>query len=64
DIVSNPEQPAAEEQEDSNSSFNEHLKENKTADPVDSSHLGTCGSISQVIEQLPQPHRTSRYTTV
>lgn len=59
DIVSNPEEPAAEEQGDSNSSFNEHLKENTSSDPVDSSHLGTCGSISQVIEQLPQPNRPS-----
>ncbi|EGV97212.1 Tumor suppressor p53-binding protein 1 [Cricetulus griseus] len=60
DIVSNPEQAAAEEQGDNNSSFNEHLKENKAAaDPVDSTHLGTCDSISQVIEQLPQPNRTS-----
>ncbi|XP_057637944.1 TP53-binding protein 1 isoform X2 [Chionomys nivalis] len=59
DIVSNPEEPAAEEQGDSHSSFNEHLKENTASDPVDSSHLGTCGSISQVIEQLPQPERTS-----
>nr|XP_048315657.1 TP53-binding protein 1 isoform X2 [Myodes glareolus] len=59
DIVSNPEEPAAEEQGDSNSSFNEHLKENTASDPVDSSHLGTCDSISQVIEQLPQPNRTS-----
>ncbi|XP_036039377.1 TP53-binding protein 1 isoform X1 [Onychomys torridus] len=59
DTVSNPEEPAAEEQEDRNSPFNEHLKENKAADPVDASHLGPCGSISQVIEQLPQPHRTS-----
>ncbi|XP_051039553.1 TP53-binding protein 1 isoform X2 [Phodopus roborovskii] len=60
DTVSNPEQAAAEEQGDNNSSFSEHLKENKAAsDPVDSPHLGTCGSISQVIEQLPQPNRTS-----
>ncbi|XP_076785695.1 TP53-binding protein 1 isoform X4 [Arvicanthis niloticus] len=58
DIVSNPEQTAAE-QGDSNSSFNEHLKENKASDPVESSHLGTSGSISQVIERLPQPNRTS-----
>nr|XP_020034490.1 tumor suppressor p53-binding protein 1 isoform X2 [Castor canadensis] len=58
DVVSNPEQTAAEEQGDSNRGFNEHLKENKAADPVDS-HLDTCGSISQVIEQLPQPNRTS-----
>ncbi|KAG8505303.1 TP53-binding protein 1 [Galemys pyrenaicus] len=59
DIVSNPEQTAGEEQGDSNSGFNEHLKENKAADTMDSSHLDTCGSISQVIEQLPQPNRTS-----
>ncbi|KAL1786576.1 tumor suppressor p53-binding protein 1 isoform X1 [Sigmodon hispidus] len=59
DVVSNPEQPAAEDQGNSNSSLSEHLKENRPADPVDSSQLGTCGSISQVIEQLPQPHRTS-----
>ncbi|XP_012297631.2 TP53-binding protein 1 isoform X4 [Aotus nancymaae] len=59
DVVSNPEQTAGEEQGDSNSEFNEHLKENKVADPVDSSNLDTCGSISQVIEQLPQPNRTS-----
>ncbi|XP_021081925.1 TP53-binding protein 1 isoform X3 [Mesocricetus auratus] len=59
DIVSNPDQAAAEEQGDNNSSF-KHLKENKaSADPVDSSHLGTCDSISQIIEQLPQPNRTS-----
>ncbi|KAI5129342.1 Tp53-Binding Protein 1 [Manis pentadactyla] len=59
DVVSNPEQTAGEEQGDSNSGFSEHLKENKAADPVASSHLDTCGSISQVIEQLPQPNRTS-----
>lgn len=29
---------------------------------MDSSNLDTCGSVSQVIEQLPQPNRTSRYT--
>ncbi|XP_054421485.1 TP53-binding protein 1 isoform X4 [Pteronotus mesoamericanus] len=58
DVVSNPEQPAGE-QGDSNGGFNEHQKENKAADPMDSSHLDTCGSISQVIEQLPQPNRTS-----
>lgn len=29
--MSNPEQAAAEEQGDNNSSFNEHLKENKAA---------------------------------
>ncbi|XP_052039323.1 TP53-binding protein 1 isoform X2 [Apodemus sylvaticus] len=58
DIVSNPEQTAAE-QGDSNSSFNEHLKDNKASDPVESSHLGPSGSISQVIERLPQPNRTS-----
>ncbi|XP_045058114.2 TP53-binding protein 1 isoform X2 [Desmodus rotundus] len=58
DVVSNPEQPTGE-QGDSNSGFNEHLKESKPADPMDSSHLDTCGSISQVIEQLPQPNRTS-----
>uniref|UniRef100_A0A8C9KRW1 TP53-binding protein 1 n=1 Tax=Panthera tigris altaica TaxID=74533 RepID=A0A8C9KRW1_PANTA len=59
DVVSNPEQTAGEEQGDSNSGFNEHLKENKAADPMDSSHLNTGGTISQVIEQLPQPNRTS-----
>uniref|UniRef100_A0A2K6UH68 TP53-binding protein 1 n=1 Tax=Saimiri boliviensis boliviensis TaxID=39432 RepID=A0A2K6UH68_SAIBB len=59
DVVSNPEQTAEEERGDSNREFNEHLKENKVADPVDSSNLDTCGSISQVIEQLPQPNRTS-----
>nr|XP_019580905.1 PREDICTED: tumor suppressor p53-binding protein 1 isoform X2 [Rhinolophus sinicus]XP_019580906.1 PREDICTED: tumor suppressor p53-binding protein 1 isoform X2 [Rhinolophus sinicus] len=59
DVVSNPEQPAGEEQGDSNRGFNEHLKENKAADPMDSSHLDTCGSMSQVIEQLPQPNRRS-----
>ncbi|XP_048649218.1 TP53-binding protein 1 isoform X3 [Marmota marmota marmota] len=58
DVVSNPEQAAGEEQENSNSGFSEHLKD-KAAVPVDSSHLDTCGSISQVIEQLPQPNRTS-----
>lgn len=58
DVVSNPEQPTGE-QGDSNSGFSEHLKESKAADPMDSSHLDTCGSISQVIEQLPQPNRTS-----
>ncbi|XP_032153584.1 TP53-binding protein 1 isoform X5 [Sapajus apella] len=59
DVVSNPEQTAGEERGDSNSEFNEHLKENKVADTVDSSNLDTCGSISQVIEQLPHPNRTS-----
>ncbi|XP_026939904.1 TP53-binding protein 1 isoform X7 [Sagmatias obliquidens] len=59
DVVSNSEQTAGEEQGDSNSGFNEQLKENKAAESVDSSHLDTCGSISQVIEQLPQPNRTS-----
>ncbi|XP_027427539.1 TP53-binding protein 1 isoform X2 [Zalophus californianus] len=59
DVVSNPEQTAGEEQGDSNSGFNEHLKENKAAEPMDSSHLDSCSSISQVIEQLPQPNRTS-----
>ncbi|XP_059769437.1 TP53-binding protein 1 isoform X1 [Balaenoptera ricei] len=59
DVVSNSEQTAGEEQGDSNSGFNEHLKENKAAESMDSSHLDTCGSISQVIEQLPQPNRTS-----
>jgi len=62
--VSNPEQTAGEEQGDSNSGFNEHLKENKAAEPMDSSHLDSRSSISQVIEQLPQPNRTSRYTSV
>ncbi|XP_025774551.1 TP53-binding protein 1 isoform X1 [Puma concolor] len=59
DVVSNPEQTAGEEQGGSNSGFNEHLKENKAADPMDSSHLDTGGTISQVIEQLPQPNRTT-----
>ncbi|XP_026922886.2 TP53-binding protein 1 isoform X3 [Acinonyx jubatus] len=59
DVVSNPEQTAGEEQGDSNSGFNEHLKENKAADSMDSSHLDTGGTISQVIEQLPQPNRTT-----
>ncbi|XP_019500423.1 PREDICTED: tumor suppressor p53-binding protein 1 [Hipposideros armiger] len=59
DVVPNPEQPAGEEQADSNSGFNEHLKENEASDPVDSSPLDTCGSMSQVIEQLPQPNRRS-----
>ncbi|KAM9645096.1 TP53-binding protein 1 isoform 2-T2 [Trichechus inunguis] len=59
DIVSNPEQTAGEEQGGNNSGFSEHLKENKPSEPMDSSHLDTCGSISQVIEQLPQPNRTS-----
>ncbi|XP_037358240.1 TP53-binding protein 1 isoform X6 [Talpa occidentalis] len=59
DVASTPEQTAGEEQGDSNSGFNEHLKENKAADPMDSSHLDTCGSMSQVIEQLPRPNRTS-----
>ncbi|XP_043410016.1 TP53-binding protein 1 isoform X4 [Prionailurus bengalensis] len=59
DVVSNPEQTAGEEQGDNNSGFNEHLKENKAADPMDSSHLDTGGTISQVIEQLPQPNRTT-----
>ncbi|XP_065726988.1 TP53-binding protein 1 isoform X2 [Phocoena phocoena] len=59
DVVSNSEQTAGEEQGDSNSGFNEQLKENKAAESMDSSHLDTCGSISQVIEQLPQPNRTS-----
>ncbi|XP_021568813.1 TP53-binding protein 1 isoform X2 [Carlito syrichta] len=59
DVVSNPERTAGEEQGDSNSGFSEHLKENKAADAIDSSHMDACGSISQVIEQLPQPNRTS-----
>ncbi|XP_023370010.1 TP53-binding protein 1 isoform X2 [Otolemur garnettii] len=59
DVVSKPEQTAGEEEGDSNSRFNEHLKENKAAESMDSSHLDVCGSISQVIEQLPQPNRTS-----
>ncbi|KAF5925498.1 hypothetical protein HPG69_001945 [Diceros bicornis minor] len=59
DVVSNPEQTAGEEQGESNSGFSEHLKEKKAADPADSSHLDTSGSMSQVIEQLPQPNRTS-----
>ncbi|XP_027377830.1 TP53-binding protein 1 isoform X2 [Bos indicus x Bos taurus] len=59
DVESNTEQTAEEEQGDSKSGFNEHLKENKAADSLDSSHLDTRGSISQVIEQLPQPNRKS-----
>ncbi|XP_040112609.1 TP53-binding protein 1 isoform X2 [Oryx dammah] len=59
DVESNTEQTAEEEQGDSNSGFNEHQKENKAADSMDSSHLDTRGSISQVIEQLPQPNRKS-----
>ncbi|XP_058150021.1 TP53-binding protein 1 isoform X19 [Dasypus novemcinctus] len=59
DVVSNPEQTAREEHGDRKSEFSEHLKENRSADPVDSSHLDTCGSVSQVIEQLPQPNRTT-----
>ncbi|XP_075388292.1 TP53-binding protein 1 isoform X2 [Tenrec ecaudatus] len=59
DAVSNPEQTAGGEQGDNNSGLNEHLKESKPSEPMDSSHLDTCGSISQVIEQLPQPNRTS-----
>ncbi|XP_037690076.1 TP53-binding protein 1 isoform X6 [Choloepus didactylus] len=59
DVVPNPEQTAEEEHEDSKSGFNEQLKENKPSDPVDSPRLDTCGSVSQVIEQLPQPNRTS-----
>ncbi|XP_019688136.2 TP53-binding protein 1 isoform X3 [Felis catus] len=58
DVVSNPEQTAGEGG-DSNSGFNEDLKENKAADPMESSHLDTGGTISQVIEQLPQPNRTT-----
>ncbi|XP_043777829.1 TP53-binding protein 1 isoform X3 [Cervus elaphus] len=58
-VESNTEQTAEEEQGDSKSGFNEHLKENKAADSMDSSHLETHGSISQVIEQLPQPNRKS-----
>lgn len=34
------------------------------SDSMDSSHLDTRGSISQVIEQLPQPNRKSRYISV
>uniref|UniRef100_A0A5F9CSI4 TP53-binding protein 1 n=1 Tax=Oryctolagus cuniculus TaxID=9986 RepID=A0A5F9CSI4_RABIT len=59
DVVSNPEQTAGEEPRDTNSGFTGHVKENKAADSTDSPHLDTCGSISQVIEQLPQPNRTS-----
>ncbi|XP_060257827.1 TP53-binding protein 1 isoform X8 [Ovis aries] len=59
DVESNTEQTAEEEQGDNNSGFNEHRKENKAADSMDSSHLDTRGSISQVIEQLPQPNRKS-----
>ncbi|KAM9711536.1 TP53-binding protein 1 isoform 2-T2 [Dama dama] len=58
-VESNTEHTAEEEQGDSKSGFNEHLKENKAADSMDSSHLETRGSISQVIEQLPQPNRKS-----
>ncbi|XP_076983758.1 TP53-binding protein 1 isoform X9 [Tamandua tetradactyla] len=59
DVVPNPEQTAGEKPGDIKSQFNEHLKENKPADPVDSAHLDTCGSVSQVIEQLPQPNKIS-----
>ncbi|XP_052515432.1 TP53-binding protein 1 [Budorcas taxicolor] len=59
DVESSTEQTAEEEQGDNNSGFNEHRKENKAADSMDSSHLDTRGSISQVIEQLPQPNRKS-----
>lgn len=34
------------------------------SDSMDSSHLETRGSMSQVIEQLPQPNRKSRYISV
>nr|XP_020737130.1 tumor suppressor p53-binding protein 1 isoform X4 [Odocoileus virginianus texanus] len=57
-VESNTEQ-TAEEQGGSKSGFNEHLKENKAADSMDSSHLETRGSMSQIIEQLPQPNRKS-----
>ncbi|KAM8781402.1 TP53-binding protein 1 isoform 2-T2 [Rhynchonycteris naso] len=57
DVVSNPGQPAGE-QGDSNSGFNEHLRQNKAEDLMES-HLDTCDSVSQVIEQLPQPNRAS-----
>ncbi|XP_066199352.1 TP53-binding protein 1 isoform X3 [Saccopteryx leptura] len=57
DVVSNPGQPAGE-QGDNNSGFNEHLRENKAEDLMES-HLDTCDSVSQVIEQLPQPNRAS-----
>ncbi|XP_048189089.1 LOW QUALITY PROTEIN: TP53-binding protein 1 [Perognathus longimembris pacificus] len=59
DVGSNPEQTSAEQQGDSNSGFNEQLRENKSEGPVDSSHLETSGTFSQVIDQLPQPNRTS-----
>ncbi|KAM4829482.1 TP53-binding protein 1 isoform 3-T3 [Thomomys bottae] len=59
DVGSNPEQTSAEQQGDSNSGFSEQLRENKSEGPVDSSHLETSDSISQVIDQLPQPNRTS-----
>ncbi|KAB0352134.1 hypothetical protein FD754_016991 [Muntiacus muntjak] len=58
-VESSTEQTAEEEQGDSKSGFNEHLKEKKAADSLDSSHLETHGSFSQVIEQLPQPNRKS-----
>ncbi|XP_020737130.2 TP53-binding protein 1 isoform X4 [Odocoileus virginianus] len=57
-VESNTEQ-TTEEQGGSKSGFNEHLKENKAADSMDSSHLETRGSMSQIIEQLPQPNRKS-----
>ncbi|XP_006162917.1 TP53-binding protein 1 [Tupaia chinensis] len=59
DDVSNPEQTTGEEQGENNSGFNERLRENKATGSMDSSHLDPCDSISQVIEQLPQPNRTS-----
>ncbi|XP_069862038.1 TP53-binding protein 1 isoform X4 [Dipodomys merriami] len=59
DVGSNPEQTSAEPQGDSNSGFREQLRENKSEGPVDSTLLETSGSISQVIDQLPQPNRTS-----
>ncbi|XP_040825686.1 TP53-binding protein 1 isoform X1 [Ochotona curzoniae] len=59
DVVSNPEQTTGAEPGDGTGGFSECVKEDKTADPADSSHLDTYDSISQVIEQLPQPNRTS-----
>ncbi|TKC45875.1 hypothetical protein EI555_009266, partial [Monodon monoceros] len=59
DVVSNSEQTAGEEQGDSNSGFNEQLKENKAAESMDSSHLDTCGSISQDIF-IPSPSLEER----
>ncbi|KAM5235425.1 TP53-binding protein 1 [Ctenodactylus gundi] len=58
EVVSNPEQTAGEHGSSSRG-VSEQLTRDKAADPVDSCHLDTRGSFSQVIEQLPQPNRTS-----